>query len=137
MTSRPIRKNISLWYLEFLKFCSFINRSTTEFVMGGGKKQSPAQAEKSQAAEAAKKDGGQKKGDRKDQKSKANTISVIIDEGQAMNFIKGAKVFTVQELSRQTNVKISAANALLQGLLKKGTVKRVGGYSGHHVYVPA
>ncbi len=105
--------------------------------MGGGKKQSPAQAEKSQAAEASKKEGGQKKGDRKDQKPKANTISVIIDEGQAMNFIKGAKVFTVQELSRQTNVKVSAANALLQGLLKKGTVKRVGGYSGHHIYVPA
>jgi len=54
-----------------------------------------------------------------------------------MNFIKGAKVFTVQELSRQTNVKISAANALLQTLLKKGSVKRIGGYSGHHVYVPA
>lgn len=105
--------------------------------MGGGKKQSPAQAEKSQAAETAKKDGGQKKGDRKDQKSKAATISVVIDEGHAMNFIKGAKVFTVQELSRQANVKISTANAFLQALLKKGSVKRVGGYSGHHVYIPA
>src|SRR5690348_18143401 len=66
--------------------------------MGGGKKQSPAQAEKSQTAEAGKKEG-QKKGERKDQKAKTN-ISVIIDENQAMNFIKGAKVFTVQELSR-------------------------------------
>ena len=103
--------------------------------MGGGKKQSPAQAEKSQTAEAGKKEG-QKKGERKDQKAKTN-ISVIIDENQAMNFIKGAKVFTVQELSRQTNVKISAANALLQKLLLKGAVKRVGGYSGHHIYVPA
>jgi len=103
--------------------------------MGGGKKQSPAQAEKSQTAEAGKKEG-QKKGERKDQKAKTN-ISVIIDENQAMNFIKGAKVFTVQELSRQTNVKISAANTLLQKLLQKGSVKRVGGYSGHHIYVPA
>ena len=103
--------------------------------MGGGKKQSPAQAEKSQTAEAGKKEG-QKKGERKDQKAKTN-ISVIIDENQAMNFIKGAKVFTVQELSRQTNVKISAANPLPQKLLQKGSVKRVGGYSGHHIYVPA
>ena len=103
--------------------------------MGGGKKQSPAQAEKSQTAEATKKES-QKKGERKDQKAKTN-ISVIIDENQAMNFIKGAKVFTVQELSRQTNVKISAANALLQKLLQKGSVKRVGGYSGHHIYTPA
>ncbi|TRZ80378.1 MAG: MarR family transcriptional regulator [Nitrosopumilales archaeon] len=103
--------------------------------MGGGKKQSPAQAEKSQTAEADKK-GGQKKGDKKEQKQRTN-ISVIVDENQAMNFIKGAKVFTVQELSRQANVKISAANAFLQNQLKKGSVKRIGGYSGHHIYVPA
>jgi len=103
--------------------------------MGGGKKQSPAQAEKSQTAESEKK-GGQKKGDKKEQKQRTN-ISVIIEEGQAMNFIKGAKVFTAQELSRQTNVKISTANAFLQNLLKKGAVKRIGGYSGHHIYVPA
>ncbi len=104
--------------------------------MGGAKKKSPAQAEKSQQAEAAKKEGGSKKGDKKDQKQKTN-ISVIIDEGQAMNFIKGSKVFTVQELSRQTNVKVSAANAFLLNLLKQGSVKRIGGYSGHHVYVAA
>jgi len=103
--------------------------------MGGGKKKSPAQAEKSQTAESEKK-GGQKKGDKKEQRQRTN-ISVIVDEAQAMNFIKGSKVFTVQELSRQTNVKVSAANAFLQNLLKKGTVKRIGGYSGHHVYVPA
>ena len=103
--------------------------------MGGGKKQSPAQAEKSQTAEAEKK-AGQKKGEKKEQKQKTN-ISVIVDETQAMNFIKGAKVFTVQELSRQTNVKISAANAFLQNMMKKGSVKRIGGYSGHHIYVPA
>ncbi len=103
--------------------------------MGGAKKKSPAQAEKAQADEAKKKEGP-KKGEKKDQKSKV-TISVLIDEGQAMNFIKGSKVFTVQELSRQTNVKVSAANAFLQSLLKKGSVKRIGGYSGHHIYVPA
>ena len=104
--------------------------------MGGAKKKSPAQAEKSQQAEAAKKDGGSKKGDKKEQKQKTN-ITVIIDEGQAMNFIKGSKVFTVQELSRQTNVKVSTANSFLQNMLKKGAVKRIGGYSGHHIYVSA
>ncbi len=104
--------------------------------MGGAKKKSPAQAEKSQAAESAKKEGGgSKKGEKKDQKQKTN-ISVIIDEGQAMNFIKGSKVFTAQELSRQTSVKVSTANAFLHNLLKQGTVKRIGGYSGHHIYVP-
>ena len=103
--------------------------------MGGAKKKSPAQAEKAQTAEAAKKDGGHKK-DKNEQKSK-NTISVIVDEQQAMNFIKGSKVFTVQELSRQANVKVSAANAFLLNMLKQGSVRRIGGYSGHHIYVPA
>ncbi|MFZ1077002.1 MAG: MarR family transcriptional regulator [Nitrosotalea sp.] len=102
--------------------------------MGGAKKKSPAQAEKSQTAEAAKKDGQKK--DKKEQKQRTN-ISVIIDEGQAMNFIKNSKVFTVQELSRQTNVKVSAANAYLLNLLKQGSIKRIGGYSGHHIYVPS
>lgn len=104
--------------------------------MGGAKKKSPAQAEKSQQAEATKKEGSSKKGDKKDQKQKTN-ISVIMDEGQAMNFIKGSKVFTAQELSRQTNVKVSTANSYLLNLLKQGTVKRIGGYSGHHIYVHA
>ena len=103
--------------------------------MGGAKKKSPAQAEKSQTAEAAKKEGP-KKGDKKEQKSKT-TISVIIDENQAMNFIKSSKVFTVQEVSRQTGVKISTANAFLLNLLKNGAVKRISGHSGHHIYQPA
>ena len=54
-----------------------------------------------------------------------------------MNFIKGAKVFTVQEVARQEGVKISAANSFLQKLLKNGAVKRIGGYSGHHIYTAA
>ena len=104
--------------------------------MGGAKKKSPAQAEKSQAAEAAKKEGGSKKGEKKDQKSKT-TISVIIDENQTMNFIKNSKVFTVQEVSRQAGVKVSTANAFLLKLLKNGAIKRISGYSGHHIYQPA
>ena len=104
--------------------------------MGGAKKKSPAQAEKSQTAEAAKKEGGSKKGEKKDQKSKTS-ISVIIDENQAMNFIKSSKVFTVQEVSRQTGVKVSTAYGILLNLLNKGSVKRLRGYSGHHIYQSA
>jgi small subunit ribosomal protein S25e len=37
-------------------------------------------------------------------------------------------------MARQTGVKISAANAFLIESTKKGIVKRVGGYSGHHLY---
>lgn len=105
--------------------------------MGGAKKKSPAQAEKAQSVESSKKGGAKKdKKEQKDQKQKTN-ISVIVDKEQAMNFIKNSKVFTVQELSRQTNAKVSAANAFLLNLLSQGTVRRIGGYSGHHIYVPA
>ena len=106
--------------------------------MGGAKKKSPAQQEKSQKEEAEKKSGTKKKGKDKD-KSKGETkseVSVIVNEPQAMKFIKSSKVITVQDLSRQTGVKISAANAFLLKLLQKGDVKRVGGYSGHHIYQP-
>ena len=58
----------------------------------------------------------------------------MIDEQQAMKIITNSKVVTVQDLARQTGVKISAANAFLKQSAIKGTVKKVGGYSGHHLY---
>ncbi|MCH1608015.1 MAG: MarR family transcriptional regulator [Nitrosopumilus sp.] len=61
-------------------------------------------------------------------------ITVMIDEQQAMKIITNSKVVTVQDLARQTGVKISAANAFLKQSAIKGTVKKVGGYSGHHLY---
>lgn len=104
--------------------------------MGGSKNKSPAQKEKSQKSEAEKKAGTKKKGKDKSKGEPKSEISVIVNEPQAMKFIKSSKVVTVQELSRQTGVKISAANAFLLKLLQKGDVKRVGGYSGHHIYQP-
>ncbi len=100
--------------------------------MGGAKKKSPAQQEKSQKGEAEKKSGAKKKGKKEGESKKE--ITVIVNEEQAMKYIKSAKVITVQDLSRQNGVKISAANAFLRKLLQKGDVKRVGGYSGHHIY---
>ena len=98
--------------------------------MGGSKNKSPAQKEKSQ-----KKDGDSKKSKKSDKDSGSKTKpSVIIDEGKATKFINESKIVTVQDLARQTNVKISAANSFLQKLLKNGAVERVGGFSGHHLY---
>ena len=95
--------------------------------MGGSKNKSPAQKDKSQ-----KKDADPKKS------TKGNVtktvLSIIIDETKATKYINTAKVITVQDLARQTEVKISEANSFLQKLLKEGTVKRIGGFSGHHLY---
>ena len=61
-------------------------------------------------------------------------ITVMIDEKQAIKIIQNSKVVTVQDLARQTGVKRSAANSFLKQAAIKGTVKKIGGYSGHHLY---
>ena len=108
--------------------------------MGGAKKQSPAQAEKKQSTEAAKKEGKKSKKGKKDDKDEGRSpraeIRVILTDEQAMKILKNSKVITVQDLARQTGVKVSTANAYLRKSLQNGTVKRVGGYSGHHIYQP-
>jgi len=98
--------------------------------MGGSKNKSPAQKEKSQ-----KKGADQKKSKKTEKggETKAKP-SVIINESKAIKYIADAKVITVHDLARQTDVKISEANSLLQKLLKNGTVERIGGFSGHHLY---
>ena len=106
--------------------------------MGGSKKASAAQMEKKQETDKSKDQPGKK--DRKDKKGekteKKAEITVIVSEDQALKLIKSNNYLTVQELARQTGVKISAANACLVGLLKKGTLKRAGGFSGHWIYQP-
>ena len=98
--------------------------------MGGSKNKSPSQKEKSQ-----KKDADLKKS-KKPEKSRVakGGPAVIIDESKATKYINATKVITVQDLARQTEVKISEANSFLQKLVKEGTVKRIGGFSGHHLY---
>ena len=98
--------------------------------MGSSKNKSPAQKDKSQ-----KKDADLKKS-KNSEKSNVRkiTTSVIIDESKAIKYINAAKVITVQDLARQTEVKISQANSFLQKLLSEGTVERIGGFSGHHLY---
>ena len=105
--------------------------------MGGSKRKSPSQQEKSQTSEAAKKEGKKsKKGDKKEGGPKKAEITVMLNDDQAMNIIKGAKVLTAQDLARQTGVKISAANTFLIRSLEKGIVKRISGRSGHYIYQP-
>jgi len=97
--------------------------------MGGAKKTSSGNKNKPVASKDTKKkknkgEGGPRKAE----------IVVQVNEQQAMKIIQHSKVITVQDLARQTGVKISAANAFLRESTSKGIVKRVGGYSGHHLY---
>lgn len=107
--------------------------------MGGTKKPSAAQLEKKQESDKSKEQGGKK--DKKDKKQdkaeKKAEITVFVNEDQALQLIKSNKYLTAPELARQTGVKISAANACLVNLVKKGIIKRAGGFSGHWVYQQA
>ena len=117
----------------FLIESSFINRSYIFTTMGGSKNISPAQKEKKQQRGSdAKKDKKDNKGD----KNKKAEISVILNETDAEKIIKNAKIITLYDFARQTGVKISTANEFLQKSLKNGTIKKIGGFSGHHVYQP-
>ncbi len=98
--------------------------------MGGAKKPTAANKDKS----ANTKDTKKGKKDKGESGPKKAEITVMVNEQQALKIIQNSKVVTIQDLARQTGVKISAANAFLREATNKGIVKRVGGYSGHYLY---
>jgi len=108
---------------------SFIRGIFFSQTMGGAKKPTTAKKDKSSNTKDSK-----KKKDKGEGGPRKAEITVMLNEQQAMKIIQNSKVVTVQDLARQTGVKISAANAFLRESTNKGTVKRVGGYSGHHLY---
>jgi small subunit ribosomal protein S25e len=116
-------------------YTSFIRGIFFSQIMGGTKKVTAAKQDKSQGSKDSKdsKKGRKEKGEGGARKAE---ITVMVNEKEAMKIIQNAKVITMHDLARQTGVKISAANAFLINLTKKGLVKRVGGYSGHHIYQP-
>ena len=96
----------------------------------GSKNKSVSSSEKSQGGK------DKTKKDKKDHSDKKD-VAVFINEDEASKIIKSSKAITIQDLARQTNVKISTANAFLKKALSQGTVKKVGGFSGHYIYQPA
>tara|TARA_B100000029_G_scaffold428444_1_gene438351 strand:- start:118 stop:417 length:300 start_codon:yes stop_codon:yes gene_type:complete len=95
----------------------------------GSKNKSVSSSEKSQGGK------DKTKKDKKDSSEKKD-VAVFINEDEASKIIKSSKVITIQDLARQTNVKISTANAFLKKAVSEGTVKKVGGFSGHFIYQP-
>ena len=96
----------------------------------GSKNKSVSSSEKSQGGK------DKTKKDKKDHSDKKE-VAVFINEDEASKIIKSSKAITIQDLARQTNVKISTANVFLKKALSEGTVKKVGGFSGHYIYQPA
>ena len=99
--------------------------------MGGSKNKSPAQKEKTQ-----KKDVEDKKTSKSSKEKRVSVDTVNINESQAAKYIKNSKVVTAYGLAKETNVKISIANAYIQKSIQGGILKRTGGFSGHRIYQP-
>jgi len=95
----------------------------------GSKNKSVSSSEKSQS-------GKDKVKKEKKDHSEKKEVAVFINEEEAGKIIKSSKAITIQDLARQTNVKISTANAFLKKALEQGIVKKVGGFSGHYIYQP-
>jgi small subunit ribosomal protein S25e len=98
--------------------------------MAGAKKTTTSTKDKSTGTKDTKKS----KKDKGESGPRKAEITVMVNEQQAMKIIQNSKVVTIQDLARQTGVKVSAANKFLKESAIKGTVKRVGGYSGHYLY---
>ena len=67
-------------------------------------------------------------------KSQKHKSSVLIEDINDVSVLRGMKAITVHSISKVLGVKISIANNYIRNLESKGTVKFVGGYSGHKVY---
>jgi len=114
-------------------YSSFIRGIFFSENMGGTKKVSPAKQDKAQNSKDAK-DSKKSRKDKGETGPRKAEITVMVNETEAIKIIKNSKVVTVHDLARQTGVKVSAANAFLIESVKKGLVKRTGGYSGHYIY---
>jgi small subunit ribosomal protein S25e len=102
--------------------------------MGGTKKKSLGASSKSQEGASPQGQTEKKEEKKKGEKQQKSKITVILDEKQSMKSIPGLKAVTPTSLAKNLGVKISVANAFIRSLEAKGTVRRVGGYSGHMVY---
>jgi len=99
--------------------------------LGGPKKKSIAQVDKTQEIEKKKEKSKEVK---TMQKIKRDIIMPNIDEEQAFKIFEPMKAITIYSTAKAFNIKGSVASVLLRSLESKGFLKKFGGYSGHYVY---
>ena len=104
--------------------------------MGGTKKKSLAQAEKTQSkTDEPKKTEEKKSGGKSLQQQKLQSISIpTMDDNQIAKTFGGMKAITIYKAAKTLNINASVAATFLKSLESKSTIKRVGGYSGHYIW---
>jgi small subunit ribosomal protein S25e len=112
--------------------------------MGGTKKKSMSQAEKSQGAqEAAQGGAAPKKPEKKTAKearfaqAQAKQQALIapkMDEKQLLKILSPMKAITLYGTARALSLNAAIASQTLRNLESKNVIRKVGGYSGHYIY---
>jgi small subunit ribosomal protein S25e len=108
--------------------------------MGGTKKKPIARAEKAQqpgAVEPEKKEAKKGKGGPPAAAKKVSFTLPKLDDKQVVDTLGPLKAITLYGAAKALGVRASVANAFLRSLAAKGVLKRVAGYSGHHIYALA
>lgn len=100
--------------------------------MGGSKKKASSSSSKNSSQTPDSKP--QKKEEKPSKPLQKTKVSVLIDENSGLKAIQGMKSITIQNLAKLLGIKISVANSFIRSLESKGTVKLIGGYSGHRIY---
>ncbi|MDG7044906.1 MAG: hypothetical protein JRN19_04700 [Nitrososphaerota archaeon] len=98
--------------------------------MGGTKRRPLASVEKAQQQQ---KDEKPKKGQEHETKSKSD-LYLSISGNDLLKALGGVKAITAYSASKSLGVKVNVARDALENLREKGSLERVGGYSGHYVY---
>jgi small subunit ribosomal protein S25e len=108
--------------------------------MGGVKKRPVSSSAKNKESAATSNSAqGQSQTQKKEDSKKSSggskqRLSVIIEESAGRKALQNMKAITIQMLAKNLGVKISVANSFIRNLEARGSMKLVGGYSGHRVY---
>ena len=104
--------------------------------MGGVKRKPLSAIEKMQRRQQEEEERRKKKKGvaTQKQKSSPHVLPSVSDE-EVLKMLAPLKAITVYTVARTLNLKASVANQLLRNLLNKGKVEKVGGFSGHYVYM--
>ncbi|MBI4258006.1 MAG: MarR family transcriptional regulator [Thaumarchaeota archaeon] len=107
--------------------------------MGGAKKKSMSQSEKSQGSTGSK-DSQPTKKEKKGKESHGSApqkqvfSASRLDEKETLKALIQLKAVTLGAAARALGVNGSVAMAALRSLESKGLITRIGGYSGHQVW---
>lgn len=113
--------------------------------MGGTKRKSMTQSEKSQASQDNAQGETSKKPEKKTPKEaklaqqqarQQALVAPKMDDKQLLKSLSALKAITVYGAARSLGLNAAIAAHTLRMLESRNLIRRVGGYSGHYIYAP-